>query len=216
MLQVQSRKRKRLHNKLSQEASGEDTNFEIIVKKDKKKVEKIKGLTAAEKNAKKKEKKRLEKVKEKKQQREERERILKSLEKHAVPSEQLNMYHSSCGRRPNASLFKEQAKRAAVIVNHKKKNRKSKLDKMNSPIKEAEVSSSSSSEAGESGDDSPVVEQDTVQKTEIVAQKTEKEQDDVQSDKPRAVVAVPVRVKRASVSLKEAESREPTSFVRFV
>lgn len=136
MLAVQARKRKRLHNKISQNETGEDTNFEIVVKKTKTKKEKPKGLTASEKNARRKQKKKLEKLKEKKEQREERERILKSLEEHAVSSEQLSMLHSSCGRKPNTLLVKEQAKRSAIILNHKKKKKKcsGKLDKLLNPV----------------------------------------------------------------------------------
>ena len=174
MLAVQSRKRKRLHNKISQQETGEDTNFDIVErKKTKKKSEKPKGLTASEKNAKRKLKKKLEKIKEKKEQKEERERILKSLEKHAVSSEQLNLFHSSCGRKANTLLVQEQVKRSAVIVNHKKKKKKcgGKLDKLLHPVEKPAPVTSSSESSSESEEEPPQNEETPVPDPAEVAPK---------------------------------------------
>eukprot|EP00116_Pleurobrachia_bachei_P007081 sb/3467343/ len=154
MLAIHNRKRKRLQNKQSKEDAGEDTNFDIIVPKPKQ--PKVKKVPASVKNASKKERKRQEKLKEKKQQKEEREKILASLEAHAVPSDQLGMLHSTCGRKPTMSLVQEHAKHKAIIVSHKKKQKKNtRVEKIlnpttvSTPIEEEEGSSSSDSSDGE-------------------------------------------------------------------
>ena len=214
MLAVQSRKRKRLHNKISQNETGEDTNFDIVVKKNKKKSDKPKGMTASEKNARRKYKKKLEKIKEKKEQKEERERILKSLEEHSISSEQLNLFHSSCGRKPNTLLVREQVKRSAVIVNHKKKKKKcsGRLDKLLNPVEETPKVPSSSESSSESETDTPKKVIDTIPASSSVEETTAGVVNVPESVEP--VVTTPQRdVKRCSQP-KEQAPRKPSAFVR--
>ena len=213
MLAVQARKRKRLHNKISQNETGEDTNFDIVVKKNKKKTEKPKGLTASEKNARHKHKKKIEKIKEKKDQKEDRERILKSLEEHSISSEQLSLFHSSCGRKPNTLLVKEQVKRSAVIVNHKKKKKKcgGKLDKILNPVEEKPAVHSSSESSSESETDVPEEHTSDPEKSPVVENIPEP-LGNPEIAKPVTTVEPPFVNK--SVISKEQGPRKPSAYVR--
>ena len=214
MLAVQTRKRKRLHNKISQHQTGEDTNYDIVVKKNKNKADKPKGLTASQKNARRKAKKKQEKLREKKTEREDREKVLTSLEQHALSKEQLTLLHSSSGRRPNALLAKEQVRRAAVIVNHKKKKKKcSSVMKMLNPTEETPTTVSSSevsseSELEDSVPQTPAGDREAVPETTAVDNVTEK-----QKETPKNAVKKP---KCGVAKVKEQGLRKPSNFIRLI
>lgn len=218
MLAVQSRKRKRLYNKISQQETGEDTNFDIVERKKNKKSEKPKGLTASEKNARRKHKKKLEKIKEKKEQKEERERILTSLEEHAVSTEQLNLFHSSCGRKASTLLVKEQVKRSAVIVNHKKKRKKcgGKLDKLLHPVVSPAPAPSSDESSSES-ESEPLQDQPSSVAGPIPAEVAHQilPSDVVKSWSPvKSSGQEKLSVQKQPAKGKEKNERKPVSYVR--
>ena len=149
MLSIQNRKRRRLENKKTKSECQEDTNLSIVEKKVKKEPAPV-GLTRAQKNAKRKDSKKQSKVREKKAQKEERERLLESLAKTAVAPDQLELYHSTCGRKITTQLKLEHAKHSAVIVGRKKKNKKdNKLEKLQDPITEMAVEEEESSSSEE-------------------------------------------------------------------
>eukprot|EP00116_Pleurobrachia_bachei_P008968 sb/3469230/ len=184
MLAIHNRKRKRLQNKQSKEDAGEDTNFDIIIPKPKQ--PKVKKVPASVKNASKKERKRQEKLREKKQQKEEREKILASLEAHAVPSDQLGMLHSTCGRKPTMSLVQEHAKHKAIIVSHKKKQKKNtRVEKIlnpttvSTPVQEEEEEGSSSSDSSDGEEQVVDEEKEEVTPVPTAAEVKEVKQDSV-------------------------------------
>ena len=205
MLSVQNRKRKRLYNKISQNETGEDTNYDIVVKKSKQKVVKSKGMTSSQKNALRKGKKKLEKLREKKVEKEEREKVLTSLSKHAISSEQLTLFHSSSGRRPNAQLAIEHEKRCAVIVNHKKKKKKcNSVLKMLDPVEEKPTAVTDSSSESEEED---VVEMETDEEDAL------QEDEPPIPEKPKKLVEKKFTGEVAEV--KERAPRKPAHFIRF-
>ena len=134
MLSVENRKRKRLHKKKSQVVNEDDTNFDILVKKPKTKPFESKRLTSSEKNARKKLKKKLDKLEEKRKQKSDRKETLAALQQHALSNDELKLFHSSCGRANSTLLIKEHTSRQAMIISHRKKNKRNrKLERIMNP-----------------------------------------------------------------------------------